>query len=74
MLYGETGVKPLHIDIDTRIITCCAKLVVPTYDKLSLLMDKRILSRFMQVNITNANCFKRICYVRTVPYLLNVAV
>ena len=66
MLYGETDVKPLHIDIDTRIVTYWAKLVAPTYDKLSVLMYKSMLSRLMQINITNANSFKWICYVRTV--------
>jgi len=66
MLYEETGVKPLQIDIDTRIVTYWAKLVAPTYDKLSVLMYKSMLSRLMKVNITNANSFKWICYVRTV--------
>ena len=63
MLYGEIEVKPLQIDIDSCFFTYWAKPVAPTYNKCSVLMYKSMLSSFLQMEITNTNSFKWICYV-----------
>lgn len=47
IVYGETGVKPLQIDIDTRMIAYWAKLIIPPVPKLSVSLYNIVLSKFM---------------------------
>ena len=46
IVYGETGVTPLSIDIETRIISYWSKLIVPRYPKLTSSIYKIMLSNY----------------------------
>lgn len=47
IVYGETGVKPLHIDIETRIISYWSKLLLPENNKLASSIYKCVLSNLI---------------------------
>lgn len=47
IVYGETGVKPLNIDINTRLIDFWSKLITPPLPKLTVSLYNIVLSRFM---------------------------
>lgn len=47
IVYGETGDKPLHIDIETRIISYWSKLLLPENNKLASSIYKCVLSNLI---------------------------
>ena len=46
MVYGETGVKPLSIDIKCRVISYWSDLVIPRYNKLPCLIYHILFNNF----------------------------
>lgn len=66
IVYGETGVKPLSIDIETRIISYWCKLVNPNDAKLSCIMYNYMLSNYEHSLHIRRGCFKWINYVKTI--------
>ena len=66
MIYGETGVKPLSIDIKTRIITFWAKTIMPSENKLTFKMYSILLSHFNRENIIQNKKFPWLSNVRSI--------
>ena len=66
IVYGETGVKPLQIDIDTRMISFWSKLIQPVCNKISVIVYNIMLSRFMYNNSTNASDFKWFKHIKNI--------
>ncbi|MCW4346540.1 MAG: reverse transcriptase domain-containing protein [Candidatus Thiodiazotropha endolucinida] len=64
MVYGETGVFPIFIDIECRVIAFWAKLVTPNTWKLSSLMYDIIHSLYKFNDIGNK--FKWLTYVKEI--------
>jgi len=62
IVYDETSVKLLQIDSDTRMISFWSKLIQPvcrsTCNKISVIVNNIMLSRFMYNNITNESDFQ----------------
>ena len=46
MVYGETGVMPLKIDVQCRIISYWSKLIYPTTNNMSSKLYAIVLSHF----------------------------
>ena len=56
IVYGETGVKPLSIDIECRIISYWAKLAQPSCDKLSNKLYDCMLHYYINCNQNVVKC------------------
>jgi hypothetical protein len=66
VIYGETGVKPLSIDIKTRIISFWANLVIPTTNKLSCTFYSLLLSQYKHTNTAQGNRFQWLSNVQNI--------
>ena len=67
MVYGESGVKPISVDIDTRIISFWSKLVVPQQQKLTNTMYGIYLSHF---KYTDPVASTRFLWIKNVKRIL----
>ena len=66
IVYGETGIKPLSIDIDARIITFWSKLVNPTHAKLPPLIYNIALSNYINSPESRKSKYFWINYVKNI--------
>jgi hypothetical protein len=57
IIYGETGVQPLIIDIKTRVISFWSNLIYPKSNKLTATMYCLLLSQFNNSNPVQKNNF-----------------
>ena len=60
MVYGESGVKPISVDIDTRIISFWSKLVVSQQQKLTNTMYGIYLKLFDTYTNTNVKICNKV--------------
>lgn len=67
MVYGETGVFPIYIDIQCRVIAYWARLISSSVLKLSRLMYNVIYSLNKYSNVRN----NRFCWLRNVKQILD---
>lgn len=72
MVYGETGTKPLSIDIETRIVSFWAKLVNPMNVKLSSKIYAILLSQFNHTRSINFPWIANVKHILTSCGLINV--
>lgn len=66
MVYGETGVMPFSLDIESRIITYWDVLVKPVYPKLSSLLYSIMLSHFNHTHPVPVRMFEWIKNFRNI--------
>ena len=50
MFYGETGVKPLSVDIETRLVAFWSNMVIPSRLKQTTSVYNLILSNYVNSN------------------------
>ena len=67
MVYGESGVFPLYIDIQCRVISYWAKLVTGDVLKLSGMIYRILYSLFKYSNVRNS----RFAWIKNVKEILN---
>ena len=68
MVYGETGVKPLSIEIKCRIISYWSDLVIPQQNKLPCLIYRILLNNFNNSQTVSRLRFQWIKFVQNILY------
>ena len=65
-VYGETGITPLSVDIEARMISFWSSLINPVNAKLSATLYSIMLSNFMYATNRNSKTFLWIEFVKNV--------